>query len=226
VILRRLAPLVAAAALLGAAGCGGGAGARDATLWVTRDRGAQALRAEKVRSGLTAAQALESAAKVQTRYSGEFIEGIDGLAGGGNRDWFIYVNGYALDRSAADYVLRPGDVEWWDFRNWDDPGEAPLVAGAFPEPFVHGLAGKVRVAVVRYAPGTRGQALALAAVVGARSVAREGIAVPDGANVLVVERGSPHLRIRYRAGHGTAGDPVEVDVAGDPGRYAHRYGGP
>jgi hypothetical protein len=226
VILRRLAPLVAAAALFGAAGCGGGTGARDATLWVTRDRGAKLLKAEQVRSGLTAAQALESAAKVKTRYSGEFIEGIDGLDGGGNRDWFVYVNGYALDRSAADYVLHPGDVEWWDFRHWSDPGEAPLVAGAFPEPFVHGLEGKRRPAAVRYAAGLRARALVLAAAVGAPSVARVGVAVPRGTNVLVVERGAAHLRIRYRAGHGTAGDPVEVDLAGDPQRYAHRYAGP
>jgi hypothetical protein len=232
VIPSRLLPLVAAAALL-AGGCGGGAGERDATLWITRDRGAETLKERAVRSGLTAAQALEGVAKVKTRYSGAFIQAIDGLEGGGNRDWFIYVNGYASDRGATDYVLRPGDVEWWDFRHWGDPGEAPLVVGAFPEPFLHGFDGKRRVAVVRYGPGARAGAQALARVIGARSVAALGAAVPKAANVLVVRVGAARLRLRYRAGHGTAGDPVEVDFAGDaaalakdPHRYARRYSVP
>jgi hypothetical protein len=232
VIPSRLLLLLAAVALV-AGGCGGGAGERDATLWVTRDRGAQTLKVERVRSGLTAAQALESVAKVKTAYSGEFISGIDGLASADHRDWFVYVNGYASDRSAADYLLRTGDVEWWDYRHWDDPGEAPLVAGAFPEPFLHGFDGKRRPAAVRFGAGARAGAEALERVVGARSVAPVGVAVPKGANLLVVSVGRPSLRIRYRAGNGTAGDPVEVDVAGDlaalardPHRYARRYSVP
>jgi hypothetical protein len=232
VIRSRLLPFVAAAALC-AGGCGGGAGKRDATLWVTRDRGARTLKVERVRSGLTAAQALESVAKVDTAYSGEFITAIDGLKSAEHRDWFVYVNGYASDRGAADYLLRSGDVEWWDYRRWDDPGEAPLVAGVFPEPFLHGFDGKRRTAVVRYAAGLKAAAGRLARVVGARSIAPVGVAAPKDANVLVVERGAPHLRIRYRRGHGTAGDPVEVDFAGDaaalsndPHRYARRYSVP
>ena len=144
------------------------------------------------------------------------------------------MNGYASDRSAADYLLRPGDVEWWDYRRWNDPGEALLVAGAFPEPFLHGFDGKRRPAVVRYAAGAaRDGAEALARVVGAGSVAALGVPAPKGANVLVVRSGPAQLRIRYRAGHGTAGDPVEVDVAGDaaalakdPHRYVRRYSVP
>ena len=96
VSMRLLAPLAAAAALC-AAGCGSGAGARskDATLWVTHDRGRVVIYRAAVRSGRTAAQALEGVAKVKTRYSGEFIQGIDGVEGGGSKDWFYYVNGYA-----------------------------------------------------------------------------------------------------------------------------------
>jgi hypothetical protein len=171
---------------------------------------------------------------VKTRYSGEFIQAIDGIEGGGNRDWFIYVNGYALDRSAADYLLRPGDVEWWDYRRWSDPGEAPLVAGAFPEPFLHGFDGKRRPAVVRYTrAGLRAGAVALARVIGAGSVAPAGNAVPREANVLLLTWGAPQFRLRYRAGHGSAGDPVEFIVAGaapalarDPHRYARVYSVP
>jgi hypothetical protein len=230
--LSRFLPLVAAAALL-AGGCGGGAGKRDATLWVTRDRGATTLKAQSVRSGLTAAQALESAAKVKTAYSGEFITGIDGVESADHRDWFVYVNGYASDRGATDYVLHPGDVEWWDYRSWGDPNAAPLVAGAFPEPFLHGFDGKRRPAAVRFGPGEQAAARALARVVGASSLGALSVPAPKGANLLVVERGGPRLRIRYRAGHGSAGDPVEVDVgayaaalARHPRRYARRYSVP
>jgi hypothetical protein len=235
--MRLLAPLAAAAALL-AAGCGSGAGARsssaDATLWVTHDRGRVVVHSAAVRSGVTAAQALEGVAKVKTRYSGEFIQGIDGVEGGGNRDWFYYVNGYAAGVAATDYLLRPGDVEWWDFRHWSDPGEAQLVAGAFPEPFVHGYGGKRRLAVVRYGAGMQATAQALARVVGARSVAPLSVAAPEAANLLEIVAGPPRLVIRYRAGHGSAGDPVEVDAGGavaralaqDPHRYVRRYAVP
>jgi hypothetical protein len=222
-VIRSRVLLAAASVALVAGGCGGGAGAKDATLWVTRDRGAVTLKVARIRSSLTAAQALESITRVKTAYSGEFVTGIDGVASSDHRDWFVYVNGYASDRSAADYLLRPGDVEWWDYRRWNDPGEAPLVAGAFPEPFLHGFDGKRLPAVVRYEPGTRDGAEVLAPVIGAHS---------KGANLLVVRSGPAQLRIRYRAGQGTAGDPVEVDVgdaaalAKDPHRYARRYSVP
>jgi len=237
VSMRLLAPLAAAAALL-AAGCGSGAGARSssaaATLWVTHDRGRVVVHRAAVRSGVTAAQALEGVAKVKTRYSGEFIQAIDGVEGGGNRDWFYYVNGYAAGIAATDYLLHPGDVEWWDFRHWDSPGDELLVAGAFPEPFLHGYGGKRRVAAVRYATGMQAPAKALARVVGATSVEPLAVAAPKAANVLEVLGGPAKLAIRYRAGHGSAGDAVEVDAGGevaralvrDPHRYARRYAVP
>jgi len=233
--MRMLVPLAVVAALL-AAGCGSGAGARtaDATLWVTHDRGAVVVHRDAVRSGVTAAQALEGVAKVKTRYSGEFIQAIDGVEGGGNRDWFYYVNGYAAGIASTDYLLHPGDVEWWDFRHWGAPGEAPLVAGAFPEPFLHGYGGKRRVAAVRFGPGMQDTARALARVVGASSLAPLSVAAPKAANVLEVLGGPARLAIRYRAGHGSAGDAVEVDAGGDvaralvrdPHRYARRYAVP
>jgi hypothetical protein len=229
VILRRLAPLAAAAVLL--AGCGGGAGARDATLWVTRDAGSTVLRERSVRSNLTAAQALESAAKVKTAYSGAFVQAIDGLAGNGSSDWFFYVNGYLAATGATDYLLHTGDVEWWDYRHWAGTADVQLVAGAFPEPFLHGFGGKRRDAAVRFGPGEREVAVALAREVGAARALPLGAAVPARANLLVVRGGAPRLAIRWRAGHGSPGDPVEVDADGavaaalarDPHAYAHRF---
>jgi len=63
------------------AGCGGGREHGKATLWVTRDRGAQVLYAGTVPAGLTAMQALERRMKVSTRYGGRFVESIDGIRG-------------------------------------------------------------------------------------------------------------------------------------------------
>ena len=48
------------------------------------------------------------------------------------------MNGYEGDRSAASYRLRDGDVAWFDYRAWEREGEARVVVGAFPEPFLHG----------------------------------------------------------------------------------------
>jgi len=71
----------------------------------------------------------------------EAIEGVHGNAAK-QRDWFWYVNGIEGDRSAAEYRLHPGDVEWWDYRSWKRQMRVPVVVGAFPEPFLHGYDGK------------------------------------------------------------------------------------
>lgn len=183
--LRRLAPLLAAAAVF--AGCGGGGDAGTASLWITRDRGAEVLLVREVPAGLTALQALDRETDVETRYGGRFVQSIDGVEGslGARRDWFYFVNGYEADRGAAEYRLREGDIEWWDFRSWSDGERVPVVVGAFPEPFLHGYAGKARPAAVRYAePGMQDTAEAIGELIGAASVESGAVPVPDGANVL------------------------------------------
>ena len=98
-----------------------------------------------------------------TRYGGGFVQSIDGVEGSARRheDWFWFVNGLAGDRSAASYRLRDGDVAWWDYRDWSGDAETlEVVAGAFPEPFLHGYDGETRPAAVRYAPGLRAGARA------------------------------------------------------------------
>jgi uncharacterized protein DUF4430 len=187
-VIRRVVPLLLGLLLL--AGCGeerGGHG--SAQLWVTRDRGAHVLRVETVPAGLTAMQALDRVAEVDTRYGGRFVQSIDGLEGAAHRqrDWFWFVNGIEGDRSAAEYRLRPGDVEWWDYRSWRGKQIShPVVVGAFPEPFLHGYDGKVRPAVVL---GTGRAARELARVVRG-TVGGD----PRGANVIEVATGSPVFR--------------------------------
>ena len=108
------------AALFVLAGCGGNSG--TATLKVTRDQGQHVLLVARIPAGLTAMQALERKTKVETSYGGRFVVAIDGLASAPHRDWFYFVNGTAGDRSAVEVRLHPGDVEWWDYRAWTNPG--------------------------------------------------------------------------------------------------------
>ena len=128
---------------LALAGCGGGErGHGTATLWVTRDRGAQVLYSGSVPAGLTAMQALERRLKVTTRYGGRFVQSIDGVNGSASaeRDWLYFVNGVEAEQGATEVRLRRGDVEWWDYRSWNGSGfSVPVVVGAFPEPFRHGF---------------------------------------------------------------------------------------
>ena len=114
--------LVLAVAVL--AGCGGEKGG-TATLWITRDRGAHVILQRNVPAGLTAMQALDRIAAIKTRYAGRYVQSIDGISGSLSRrhDWFWFVNGLEGDRSSAEYRLRPGDVEWWDYRRWSNPAE-------------------------------------------------------------------------------------------------------
>jgi len=209
-VIRSGLVVAAAAALL--AGCGGGAGSGRATLWVTRDEGAHVLLVRTVPAGETAMQALERSVKISTRYGGRFVESIDGVSGsiGSQRDWFYFVNGIEAGRGATQYRLHPGDVEWWDYRDWGKVGETvPAVVGAFPEPFLHGYGGKVRPAVV-VGPASAG-ARALARVVHGRVAS----SAPAGANVLRLV-GGPH---RFTARQLPSG-AVEMDFSGDPAALA------
>ena len=215
----RLVPAALAAAVL-LAGCGGGSGG-EATLLVTRDEGGTVLVDTRVPAGETALQALDWKTDVTTRYGGRFVQSVNGLAGSiaKRHDWFYFVNGIEGGRGAQEYRLHAGDVLWWDYRNWGRLGEyVPVVVGAFPEPFVHGFAGKVPPAVV---VGPRTPAV--------RRVtrllhARLASSAPAHANVLRIV---PSRRTSFTAAASRGG--TLFTFRGDPRRlldrslYAHRY---
>jgi hypothetical protein len=173
----------------------------------------------KVTAGQTLLRALRSRAKVGTRYGGRYVQSIDGVEGSlsGRHDWFWFVNGLGGDRSAAEYRLHPGDVAWWDYRDWGDDADIAVVVGAFPEPFVHGYGGTVRPAAVVYeAAAQRADARAIAKRIGARMVVRAGAHVPANWNVFVLAR--PTTRASFVARQrraGGPGSPVEVRFSGD-----------
>ena len=203
--LGALAALAAEAVALG--GCGSGArSSRSAPGWVTRDRGAAVLRAEIVPAGESAMQALDRIASLKTRFGGRYVREVDGVSERGQRAWFYYVNGYLADRSATSYRLRAGDVLWWDYRSWRDPLDDAVVAGAFPEPLLHGYDGRRRRVVVQSAD--RRLAWALARIVHGRVAT----GAPSDANVVdVVQSSRPRLRVMLR--RPGPGSPVRFVVA-------------
>jgi len=219
-------------AVLALAGCGGeGPTAADGTahLRVTRDRGASVLVDVDVPAGQSLLRALRSEAKVDTRYGGGFVQSIDDIEGSARRhqDWFWFVNGLAGDRSAASYRLRDGDIAWWDYRDWShDADTLEVVAGAFPEPFIHGYDGKVRPAAVRFAPDVEAPAAQLAHALSTDDLAAIGTPVSSNANIIELVHGKPHLTARLRKpGSGPTGavlfsfaGSVDALLAGDLSR--------
>lgn len=225
-----------AAATVALAGCGGGGGRSGAaSIWVTRDDGGTRLVVDTVPTGLNAIQALDRVAKLTTRYGGRFVQSVDGVAGSASarRDWFLYVNGYEADRGGVEITLRAGDIAWWDFHDWSR-NESLLVAGAFPEPFLHGYGGRRRDVYVLYAsPSLAGPARQIGKVVEATAVRPLAVGAPAEANVVVLREGPERFRLSFRAGGRAAnrpGDPVQLLVSGparrlatDPAAYRFRY---
>ena len=215
---------LAALATVALAGCGSASsGSGRATVWITSDRGAHVLHVGKVPAGLSAMQGLKRLAKVDTRFGGRYVRAVDGMGEHGQRAWFYYVNGYLADRSASDYRLRAGDVEWWDFRSWRDPAQDPVVVGAFPEPFLHGYGGeRRRAAVVFESQGLRAGALALGKLLHARVVG-PGKPRPQDANLLVLRPGpAATLTLQRSEAVPSPGSAVTFVYTGNPQRLASR----
>ena len=146
---RAAVPAIAIACAVAIAGCGLGAGkstSGDATLTVTRGFGTAAVGSASEKSipgSQTVMRMLERSFKVATRYSGGFVESIDGHAGGSSRlDWFYYVNGIEATLGAAGTSVHYGDRIWWDLHDWSATDSIPAVVGSFPEPFIHGINGR------------------------------------------------------------------------------------
>ena len=147
---RTLAALACAAMAL--AGCGAGPGASPeggVGLSVTRDFGGRSLISlprAKVAGSDTVMRVLQRNAKVGTRFGGDFVQSINGLAGGHECgrpvDWFIYVNGIQTEKGASAIDVHGGDRLWWDHHDWGVTPDIPAVVGSFPEPFLHGSGGK------------------------------------------------------------------------------------
>jgi Domain of unknown function (DUF4430) len=212
----RPAPLLVVAVLV--AGCSSTSSGR-AVVWVTRDRGAHVLHVASVPAGLTAMQGLSRVAKVESRYGGRYVRSVDGVGEQGRKAWFYYVNGYLADRSAAEYRLHAGDVEWWDFRSWRDPAQDPVVVGAFPEPFLRGYGGKRRSTVILTSDSAPVQALArrLHATVTSNSLHVRG---PNLIQIVPGEKMTARLEF---TGSTSPGSSVRLIFTGDPKLLLRRW---
>ena len=194
------------------------------------------LRHDTVPSGVTAMQALAGRADVDTSYGGRFVQSIDGVAGDADarRDWFYFVNGIEADRGAADYRVRPGDV---------DLVGLPLLGRAmrcesrsssarFPEPFLHGydghrptggrpLRGRTRCAGVRSVSRSRRRGRS-------SSLGRSG---GGDANLLVVNDAATFTAELARRRRGRLARRLRISfedakrLLADPGVGPHRYEG-
>lgn len=151
---RARAPLacVVAAVAVALAGCGLGPGEEragaGADLRVTRDFGQRLLLAEDgvtIREDDTVMRLLSAHADVETRFGGNFVQGIDGLSGAGpsgGSDWFYFVNGIEASEGAAEFELSPGDVVQWDYRDWGAAMDVRAIVGAYPQPLLDGYQGR------------------------------------------------------------------------------------
>ena len=216
------------------AGCGGEQHGK-ATLWVTRDRGAHVILVRNVPAGLTAMQALDRIARIKTRYSGRYVQSINGIEGSiaARSDWFYFINGYEADRSAAEYRLHDGDVEWWDFRSWRTRMREPVVVGAFPEPFLHGYGGRrLPARVVFLLDAQRPVAERLARLIGGRATKGVNAGPTENVNLLVLRQPGKKLSM-HAAGGNAPGDAVVITFSGNPeqllrsvpfGRFRYQVG--
>lgn len=138
-------------AALAAAGCGfgPGSGVGEVSLTVTRDYGSEQVQpraSEEASESDTVMRVLDREARISTRYSGGFVQAIDGLEAderfGHSYDWFFYVDGVEAPVGAADFPLRGGEAIWWDYRNWSAAERVPAVVGSWPHPLLGGYEGK------------------------------------------------------------------------------------
>jgi hypothetical protein len=197
---------------LAAAGCGlgPGGGVADVQLTVSRDFGHRVLLArtvDDVTESDTVMRVLERSADVRTSYGGDFVDAIDGLAGGdtggGHSDWLFYVNGIESPVGASDVRLRGGEEVWWDYRDWSATLSVPAVVGQWPEPFVHGYEGDAHPVAVE-CDGGGGACATVRARLAANGVELSGAGSAGALRVLV----GPWARVRS--------DPAAAQIEGGP----------
>jgi hypothetical protein len=211
-------PLVLVLALV-LAGCGAsGRGHGTATLWVTTDRGAHVVFSGPVPAGSDGIRTVEAKLKVTTRYGGRYLQSVNGLAGSvtKQRDWFFYVNGLEGNRSAAEVTIHPGDVLWWDYRRWNGATmHVPVVAGAYPKPFLGRPTSVVsadRALAAKIAKQVHG-------VVNAKAALRNSIVIGGD-----VPAGTVRIRPFRKGVLLELGTAVARRLADDPTTLRYRYG--
>ena len=178
------AGLVMACAAMLATGCGLGAGtpSGELSLRVTENFGTQQLghlSSAKAGGEETAMRQLQRGHSVGTRFSGRFVQSVNGKSAGNESgkpvDWFFFVNGVESPTGAAETVLHAGDSVWWDRRDWSQAVHVPAVVGSWPQPFRSGLKGKRLPVRIICAPGFERECDAVEAL-----LAKQGVTASRG----------------------------------------------
>jgi len=121
--------------------------------------------------GMTALDALQQVAETKTAYGGGFVEAINGIgskgtqSGKGRQDWFYYMNGFLARSSSAGYVLRPDDVEQWDYHGWAAGQTVSATLQSFPAAMISGYNGQVFPSVVAFGGAFEDEAAHIATLV-------------------------------------------------------------
>jgi hypothetical protein len=223
-----------AAAALPVAGCGAGAGEQEAgegSLTVTRDFGVESIgqaRTAGVSESDTVMRLLQRDFEVETRFGGNFVQEIDGVAGGEERgrpvDWFYYVNGIEAGVGAGEQRVAPGDRIWWDHHDWRSAMRIPAVVGSFPAPFATPIDGRrlpVRLVCLDGAGGACDEVETRLQAAGIDDIARSVLEQSAGEEILRVLVG-PWAQMRrdtaarkLESGPGASGVFARPDEAGE-----------
>ncbi len=217
---------------------GDGASNYKVTLVVSKDFGKELILERKIeiKAGTNAIDALRIVASIKTEYGGSFISSINGIVSSSKSDWFFYINGISANVGAGDYVLRDGDIEHWDFRDWSYLQSVPAIIGDYPQPFLSGFKGNKAPVVVLYEEAFAEEAESLA-----ESLTKAGVAqvtaIPAGQlsaesktksnliiiagiqNDLVSQLNDLHKRLGFYA-YLEDGEIISLNAAGKPsGEY-------
>ena len=133
-------------------------GSVTVTIIATKNFGKTVLLDKKltIESGESAMDILNKVATVTTTYGGGYVESINGIksqyndGSGEKKDWLYYINGMLASIGANMYKLHPGDIERWDFHDWDSDRMITAIIGDYPEPFLHGYSGRVTATTIVY----------------------------------------------------------------------------
>jgi hypothetical protein len=150
--VRRLGVLLLALAL---AGCGLAVGSAPTgvQLLVTREFGQRVLQREdglRAGEGETVLSLLRGSAPARAASRAGLVSSLDGLSAasqasepGQRSEWVYYVNGVQAPKRRATASVHPGDHIWWDLHDVSQAPSMPgAIVGAFPEPFLNGIAGR------------------------------------------------------------------------------------
>jgi hypothetical protein len=223
-----------------------GDGIKDrVTIAITRDFGKELMleRSAEIDIDTSALEALESIADIETKYGGGFVSSINGIgsaysgSNGQKNDWFFYINGISSNVGAADYLLRAGDIEHWDFRDWGHQRAVPAIIGDYPQPFRSGFGYRVAPTILVFEEPFASEAESLLqklktdGVVQAAAVRHDRLSGEDRENnnliiiagpenTLVVELNEIHKKLGFYV-HIESGRIIVLD---DSGSVSREYG--